>query len=172
MAKHAKKSKAKKTTRRRRRISGVGAVQIQPLLLAGAGALLAGKIKEMLTKDPTKTTMVNLAPYAALALGIGLPMATKNAMVAQLSLGLGAAGLLETLKKIAPGIVGNLDTIPLISGSSNRYREVPKLSVNGVGYNLPDTSVYKDSMSVVSGISQQGAAALMPNGSGSANPGY
>lgn len=173
----AKKKSAKKTTtgrRRRRRVSGVGNVEIQTLLLAGAGAFAAHKLNTMLTKDPTKTTLVNIAPYAGLALGIGLPMLVKNPMVKPLALGIGATGLLQALKKIAPGIVGNIDTIPVITGTLNRYRGQLKPSVNGVGYSLPDSSVYRDSMSVVNGIGSNvpTRSSQMPNGSGAANPGY
>lgn len=173
----AKKKSAKKTTtgrRRRRRVSGVGNVEVQTLLLAGAGAFVAHKLNAMLTKDPTKTTLVNIAPYASLAVGIGLPLVVKNPMVKTMAIGIGATGLLQALKKIAPGIVGNIDTIPVIAGSLNRYRGALKPSVNGVGYTLPNSSVYNDSMSVVNGIGSHvpQRSNPMPNGSGAANPGY
>lgn len=168
MAKHARKAKKKTTTRRRRRVSGVGNIDMQSLLIAGAGAFATAKLKSFLSKDPTKTTMVNLAPYAGLAIGIGLPFIVKNPMVKPFALGMGAAGFVEALRKIAPGVVGSLDMMPVISATSNRYRQLPKLSVNGVGYPLPNTSIYKDSMSVVNGVPRSSN----PTGSGSANPGY
>lgn len=154
MARRRKRT-SRKTSTRKRRVSGVGgSLDIQGLLLAGAGAFAANKINAMLSKDPTKTTMVNLAPYAALAGGIGLQLLVKNPMVKPLAVGMAAAGFVQALKQIAPGMVGELPLVPVIAGTSNRYRKQLKVNpaLNGVGYNLPYTSAYKDSMSVVNGV--------------------
>jgi len=170
MAKNKSKKKTTTGRRRRRRVSGVGNVEPQTLLLAGAGAFVANKLKTYLTKDPTKTTMVNLAPYAALGASVALSMFVKNPMVKPIALGMGAAGLIDVLKKLMPSAVGNLDTVPIINGSTNKYRGLPTtvngLKNGGVGYTLPNSSVYRDSMSVVNGVGNYN-----PNGSGSAYPG-
>lgn len=166
MAKHAKKRK-KVTHRRRRRVSGIGGLDIQAIALAIGGAIAANKLSGFLAKDPTKTTMVNLSPYAGIVAGIGLAMFVKNPIVKALSAGMVTMGGFNALKKLAPGLVGNFAFVPTINSTSNRYRQLPRPSVNGVGFPLPRTSVYKDSMSVVNGIGNHN-----PNGSGGANPGY
>jgi len=165
MAKHAKRSKRRSTGRRRRRVGAVGKADMQAIALAIGGAVLGSKLQAMLAKDPTKTTMVNLSPYAALAAGIVLPMFVKNPIVKALAVGLTTVGGLSALKKLAPGIVGNLAMIPIVSATTNRYRNLPKNSpaLNGVGYTLPRTSMYDGALSVISGL---------PGGDGSANPGY
>jgi len=121
-----------------------------------------------LAKDPTKETMVKIAPFAGLAAGLLLPMFIKNPTVKALAVGMTAYGGLSVLKKLAPGLVGNIPMIPMISGTSNQFRKsLPPVSVNGIGFPLPNTSVYKDSMSVISGMNY-GAA----DGSGGAYAGY
>lgn len=171
MAKHSKKKK-KATTRRRRRVSGIGSgIDLQGIALAGAGAVLTSIVKKQLVKDPTKTTLVNLAPYVGLAAALVLPMVSKSAVVKSIAVGAGAMGVVEALRKLAPNMVGNLDVMPVISATANRYRQLPRVQMNGVGYTLPNSSVYKDSMSVVNGIDPlySRSNAVSP---GDANPGY
>lgn len=152
MAKHAKKTK-RKSSGRRRRVGAMPKLNLQTTALQIGGAIVASKLQQMLAKDPTKTTMVSIAPFVGLAGGIVLPMITKSAAVKDLSTGMLIMGGISVIKKLAPGLVGNIATPPIISGGSmNRYRKLPSPSVNGIGYPLPQTSVFKDSMSVVSGI--------------------
>lgn len=152
MAKHAKKTK-RKSSGRRRRVGAMPKLNIQSVALQIGGAVVASKLQQMLAKDPTKTTMVSISPFVGLAGGIVLPMITKNAAVKDLSNGMLIMGGISVLKKLAPGLIGNIPTVPVISGSTNRYRNLPKPSVNGVGATaLPNTSVYKDSMAVISGV--------------------
>lgn len=167
MAKRSKSRKKPATRRRRRRVSGMGGMDIQGLLLAGAGAVVVSNVKKMMTKDPTKTGMVNAAPYVGLGLAVALPMLIKNPMVRQASVGMGAIGIYFALQKLAPNVVGQLDVVPVINSTSNRFRKMPQVSVNGVGYPLPNTSVYKDSMSVVNGVGCY--SAMNPVNPGSAN---
>lgn len=167
------KKKAKKTAprRRRRRVSGIGSgMDLQGIALAGAGAVGVSLIKKQLTKDPTKTTMVNLAPYIGLGVAVLLPMLIKNPAVKQIAIGAGAMGIYNALQKLAPNVVGQLDMVPVIAATSNKYRRLPQPSVNGIGYPLPNTSVYKDSMSVVNGVGCY--SYTNPVSPGSANPGY
>lgn len=153
MAKHAKRRSSRRKTHRRRRVSGIGPIDMQGIALAIGGAILANKVQNFLSKDPTKSTLVNLAPFAGLALGIGLPMFVKNPMVKALAVGLTTMGGFSVLKKLAPGIVGNFAMVPTISGgTTNKFRNLPKPSVNGVGFPLPKTSTYKDALSVISGL--------------------
>ena len=168
MAKHAKRSKRRTgVSRRRRRVGAMPAIDFQGIALATAGTIIAAKLQTFLARDPTKTTMVNLSPFAGLVLGIGLPMFVKNPTVKALAVGMTAFGGYSVLKKLAPGIVGNFAMTPIISSTSNQFRNLPKVSVNGLGFPLPRTSVYKDSMSVVNGVGSHN-----PMGSGAANPGY
>ena len=88
-------------------------------------------------------------------------------MVKAVSIGMTAFGGYAVLKKLAPGVVGQFPMVPVISATSNQFRKLPQPSVNGIGFPLPNTSVYKDSMSVVNGIGTHN-----PMGSGAANPGY
>lgn len=135
------------------------------MALAIGGAILGSKLQQFLAKDPTKTTMVNMAPFAALAAGITLPMFVKNPIVKALAVGLTTIGGVAALKKLAPGLIGNFAMIPVVSATTNRYRNIPKNSpaLNGVGYPLPRNSMYENALSVISG---------MPNGSGEASCGY
>lgn len=157
MAKHAKKTK-RKSSGRRRRVGAMPKLNIQSVALQIGGAVVASKLQQMLAKDPTKTTMVAVSPYVGLAGGIILPMITKNAAVKDLSNGMLIMGGVSVLKKLAPGLIGNIPSVPIISGSMNRYRSIPKPSVNGIGStNLPNSSIFRDSMSVISGIGNAGS---------------
>jgi len=152
MAKHAKKTK-KKVSGRRRRVGAMPKLNLQSTALKIGGAIVASKLQTMLAKDATKTTLVAVSPYVGLIGGIALPMITKNAAVKDLSDGMLIMGGVSVLKKLAPGLMGNIYSVPVISGgTTNQFRNLPKASVNGIGYPLPKTSVYKDTMSVVSGI--------------------
>lgn len=144
--------KTKKRSIRRRRVSGVSGIDGQAIALAIGGAFIAHKLQAFLAKDPSKTMLVNISPFAGLALGIGLPMVVKNPMVRALSAGMVPVGGLAVLKKFLPGAVGALDLIPIINGTSNKFRTLPQPSVNGIGFPLTQSSVYKDSMSVISGV--------------------
>ena len=163
MAKHAKKRRTK--SHRRRRVGAVTKFDIQATALGVAGAIIANKLQAFLSKDPTKTTMVNIAPYAPLAAAIVVPMFVKNPFVKALAVGAAIAGGLAVAKKLAPGIVGNFAFIPIVSGTTNTLRNLPKPVMNGVGYPLPKTSVYSNAMSVVSGMGNAN-----PNGDGAASP--
>lgn len=164
MAKHVKRRK--KSSHRRRRVGAVTKFDIQATALGVAGAIAASKLQAMLSKDPTKTTLVNIAPFAPLAAAIVVPMFIKNPFVKALAVGAAIFGGVSVVKKIAPGLVGNFAFIPIVSGTLNRYRNLPQPVMNGVaGATLPKTSVYKNSMDVVSGIGN-----MNPDGSGAASP--
>jgi len=125
------KRKGKKTTRRRRRVSGIGQqLDLQALGLAIGGAVLANVAKTQLAKS-TNTTMQKAAPYAGLIAGIVLPMIIKNPMVKQASLGMVAFGGVEALK--AAKVISGLD-MNTINGTLNKYRSLPyRKAVAGVG---------------------------------------
>lgn len=167
MAKHAKKASRKsgrKTSRRR----GSSKIDFTSIALAVGGAIVAAKLQTAMAKDPTKTTLVNLSPYAGMAAGIGAMMFVKNPTIQALAFGMTVQGGISVLKKLSPGLVGNFAMIPVISATSNRYRNLPEPVMNGVnkvGYPLPNTSVYKDSMSVINGVNSAN-----PSGSGAASP--
>src|SRR5687768_15206935 len=133
MAKHAKK---KSTKRRfsRRRIGAVGKVDIQAAALGIGGAVVASKLQQFLSKDPTKTTMVNLAPYAGLGAGVALAMLVKNPMIRAASAGMIIMGGVQILKKLSPGLIGNFAMVPVINATSNKYRnQLQPVQLNGIG---------------------------------------
>jgi len=168
MAKHAKKTKKRSAGRSRRR-NGSSKIDFTGIALAVGGAIVAAKLQTALTKDPTKTTLVNLAPYAGLGAGIAAMMFVKNPTMQALAFGMTVQGGIQVLKKLSPGLVGNFAMIPVISATSNRYRNLPEPVLNGVnksmGFPLPNTSVYKDSMSVINGLNS-----ASPSGSGASSP--
>jgi hypothetical protein len=161
----AKRKSRKRKSSRRRRIGAVTKFDIQATALGVAGAIAASKLQAFLSKDPTKTTMVNIAPFAPLAAAIIVPMFVKNPFVKALAVGAAIQGGVSVLKKLAPGIVGNFAFIPIVSGTTNEFRNIPKPALNVVGYPLPKTSVYSEAMSVVSGIGNANS-----DGSGAASP--
>lgn len=152
MAKHAKKTK-RKSSGRRRRVGAMPKLNLQSTALKIGGAIAASKLQQMLAKDPTKTTMVAISPFVGVAGGLILPMISKSAALKDVADGMLIMGGISVIKKLAPGFIGNIVSPPIISGgTTNRFRNLPKPSMSGIGYPLPSTSVYKDSMSVVSGI--------------------
>lgn len=168
MAKYAKRGKKRGGSRRRRRIGAAPKLDIQTMGLQIGGAILASKLQGMLSKDPTKTLLVNIAPFIGLGAGIVLPMFVKNQLVKDLATGMVIQGGVSAIKKFAPGLVGNFAMVPVVNGPSRQIlnREY-RPALNGVGStNLPETSVYDDPMAVISGI-----AGFSPNGSGSAYAG-
>lgn len=163
MAKHAKRSTSRLAGgRRRRRVGAMPKINIQSVALQIGGAVVASKLQQMLAKDPTKTMLVNISPFVGLAGGLLLPMVAKQPAIRDLANGMLIQGGISTLKKLAPGLIGNFAMIPIVSGTTNVLRNHPQPVLNGVGYPLPKSSVYRDSMSVVSGIGSM-------NGSGAAS---
>jgi len=151
----AKRRKSKRrSSGRRRRVGAIPKMDLQALGLGIAGAIVASKLQTMLAKDPTKETMVKIAPFIGLAAGLALPMFIKNPMLKTAAAGMAIFGGVAALKKLAPGLIGNFAMIPIISSTSNKYRQLPQQNpvLNGVGFPLPNTSVYKDSMSVINGF--------------------
>lgn len=157
MAKRRKKTSTR--TRRRRRVSGIGdKMDLQALGLAIAGGALAVKLTSMLGNS-SNTMLQKVAPFAGLGAGIILPMFAKDAMVKQLSVGLVTGGGIEALKRF--DVISGFRDMPVISG---RPQRLLNHRVNGVGYPLPNTSVYRSQMSVVNGV-----AGYNPTGAGAAN---
>lgn len=161
MAKFAKRKK-RGGSRRRRRIGASPKVNIQSTALKIGGAILASKLQGMLAKDPTKTLLVNVSPFIGLVGGIVLPKVSKNAVVKDLADGMLIAGGISTLKKFAPGIVGDFTMVPVVNGTRRLSYARPSLNGTTLPATLPETSVYDDPMSVISGI-----AGFNVNGSGS-----
>ena len=152
----ARRKKAKRITRRRRRVSGIKDVDMMGIALAVGGAVLANVAKTQLAKS-TNTTAQKAAPYVGLIAGIVLPMVVKNPMVKQVSIGLAAAGGVEALK--AAKVISGLD-MDTITGSLNKYRSMPyRKAVNGVG------QVSKSNFTG-SRMSQMHTIAGMPDGGG------
>lgn len=170
-----RKSKKKPTRRRSRRgrVSGVGTVDLKSAALVVAGAFAANKLKGILSKNTTNTTMTNLAPFAGLAVGIVLPMVVKgNPLVSALATGMVAAGGIDALRKVAPNLISG---VPVIAGQYSAYsgNRLPRPAVNGLGYSPLDNSAYQGGMSVVNGVGLVSPrSAYNPTGSGAANPGY
>lgn len=171
MAKYAKRAKRRRSSRRRRSVGAVSKVDIQAIALGTLGAIAVSKLQQFLSKDPTKTTLVNIAPFAPLAVSIVVPMFVKNPMVKAAAVGGAIYGGLAVVKKFMPGLVGNFAFIPIVSGTLNKYRNIPTPVMNGVhGTPLPNTSVYRNSMDVVSGVGAGGGMSYNPEGSGAASP--
>lgn len=95
MAKRRKAHK-KSTTHRRRRISGVGKMDFTAIALTIGGAVAARILTTKLAAS-TNTTFSKLAPYSGVAIGIILPMVSKNAMLKAISTGMIAGGGVELL---------------------------------------------------------------------------
>lgn len=152
MAKFAKRRK-RGGTRRRRRVGASPRINIQSTAIKIGGAILASKLQGMLSKDPTKTMLVNIAPFVGIVGGVVLPMFVKNQIVRDLADGMLIQGGISALKKVAPGIVGNFAMVPVVNGPQRQILNRPyKPALNGMGFPLPETSVYDDPMSVISGI--------------------
>jgi len=155
------KRRKKRSTHSRRRVSGMNKTDLMSIGLAVAGAVVAAKLTAKL-KLSTNTTMSNLAPYAALVIGIGLPMVIKNPTAAKIALGLSIGGAIEALRKLAPGIVSGPYQLPVIGNMSNsltrrRLMSGGAMSQNSVaGYSPARNSAYQDNMSVISGASANG----------------
>jgi hypothetical protein len=155
----AKKRKAKKSgTRRRRRVSGIGQkLDLQAAGLAVAGAFAAYKLSQMLAKS-SNTTMQSVAPFVGIAAGIGLPLVIKNPMIKAMSVGMIAAGGIDTLKKlkVLSGVYG--DWLPVVNGTgAAQLPYKPARRVNGTS--LPDSTVNPSTMSVISGVGHCGSGA-------------
>jgi hypothetical protein len=154
----AKKRKTK-TTRRRRRVSGIGQdLDLQALGLAVGGAVLSNVLATNFAKS-TNTTMQKAGPYAGLIAGVVLPLIVKNPMVKQLSLGLVAGGGVSALK--AAKVISGLD-MNTINGSLNKYRSLPyRKAVAGIGLGQPSKSNFSGSrlsqMHTIAGMNHAGA---------------
>lgn len=153
----AKGKKQKKTTRRRRRVSGIGQdLDLQALGLAVGGAVLSNVLATNFAKS-TNTTMQKAGPYAGLIAGVVLPLLVKNPMVKQISLGLVAGGGVSALK--AAKVISGLD-MSTINGSLNQYRSLPyRKAVAGIGQ--PSKSNFTGSrlsqMHTIAGMNHAGA---------------
>lgn len=136
----AKRKKAHTTRRRthtrRRKVSGVGSIDVTSLALTVAGGVAARILSNKLASSTG--TMGKIAPYAPVILGVILPMVIKNnPMVNGLSVGLVAGGGVTAL-----GPTG----LKIISGFEN--------SIAGIGYPMAPQIPYRRVAGLVSGPAQ------------------
>lgn len=149
--------KKKSTTKRKRRVSGVGKINITGIALAVGGAFVANKLTAM---TAGKTGIVGqISPFLGLIGGIVLPMFVKNPMAGQLAVGMAAGGGLEALKKL--GVISGPYQVPVVSGRPVRRINGGAMSPNmiGNGYSPARNSV-NTSLSVISGAGRMNGSAM------------
>lgn len=152
----AKKNKKRKSTGRRRRVSGIDSMPLQAIGLGILGAIGASKLSTELKKKTG--TAAEIAPYAGLGAGLALLMFVKNPMVKQLALGMAISGGIETTKKLAPNLIGSPYNLPVIAGPQRRRVSGGVMTPNAVGgYSPARSSVYGDNLSVISGVKSPAA---------------
>lgn len=155
----AKKNKGKKSYSRRRRVSGMGNLDLQAMGLGLLGAVAANKLTAELKKKTG--TMAEVAPFAALGIGLVVQLMVKNTMAKQVGAGLVIGGGLETLKKVAPKLVAGPYSLPVVSGPGRRRINggVMNPGAVGAGYSPARSSAYanRDALSVISGVGKAGS---------------
>jgi hypothetical protein len=168
MAKRRKKHTVRRVSRRRR-VSGIKDIDFTVVALTIGGAV-AGRILANKLATSTNATMVKLAPYSAVALGIILPMVTKNAMLKSLSIGLIAGGGVTLLGPTGLKVIsGMANTISRVGYPYNAlpYKKVAGIETsNGDWVSKPNFSGSgMKQASVISGIPIEGMTGN-PAGSG------
>ncbi len=163
-----RKATKRKTYHRRRRVSGIKDVDFTVIALTIGGAV-AGRILTNKLAASTNATMIKLAPYSAVLLGVVLPMVTKNAMLKSISLGLVAGGgvtlLGPTGLKVISGMENTIAGLGYPYNVIQPYKKVAGLTDAAGNYvSKPNFSGSgKSQMNVISGISGN------CNGSGAAS---
>ena len=132
----AKRHKRKTATRRhhtvrRRRVSGIKDVDFTMIALTIGGAVLGRILSNKLAASTTSPTMVKLAPYSGVILGIILPMVVKNPMIKDLSLGLVAAGGVTLLGPTGLKVISGLEN-PIVGRIGYPYNQIPYGKVAGI----------------------------------------
>lgn len=149
-----KKKKTHRRTTYRRRVSGIKDVDFTVVALTIGGAVLGRVLSNKLAAS-TNTTLVKLAPYSAVALGIILPMVTKAPMLKALSMGLVAGGGVTMLGQTGLKVISGMEStvngamgypynaIPPYKKVAGIYNQEGKFvnKANFSGSGLPQTNV-------------------------------
>jgi hypothetical protein len=128
----AKRRKNKKTVTRRRRRSGVGAIDMGGILTTVAGVAVGAAAAGLITKQFLGSQSATIQMIAPVALGIATPMFLKGSLGQAAGAGMIAVGALAALRKA--GIAG----------------------VDGEGYELSMAGF--DQVPVIGQINEQGKA--------------
>lgn len=163
----ARRKRRHTTTHRKRRVSGVGNIDVTVVALLVGGAVVSRVITNKLAAS-TNTTFAKFAPYIAVVGGVAGLMFMKSPMIKALSYGLIAGGSISALGstglKVISGIEGTIsgrmgyppNVLRRVSGTylpNGNY--VNKSNFSGSG---------KSQMNVINGVNHVGGS-----GSGSGN---
>lgn len=163
-----RKKPVKRTKSRRRKMSGVGKLDLTNIALVVGGAVASNILTNQLSKS-SNTTLQKVAPFVGLGAGIVLPMFIKSQTIAQLSLGLVAGGGVAALGQNGLKVIGFMDNAIAYPGGykSLPYRQVAGLA-NGQGLAKGTHSNFSGSrqsqINTIAGLSG------FDLGSGAANP--
>lgn len=167
MARKRKSTHKRKTTHHRRhRISGVANLDFTAIALVIGGAVAARILFNKLAAS-TNTTMQKLAPYSGVALGIVLPMVTKNPMLKQISTGMIAGGGVTLLGPTGLKVISGFENTVSGHRVGYPYAVLPYAKVAGIqqGENYVTKSNFsgsgKNQLNVISGINHSGDGAAM-----------
>ena len=163
-----KKHTSRKRSPGKRKVSGVGKLDLTNMALVIGGAVAANMLTNQLAKS-TNSTLNKLAPFAGIGAGIVLPMVMKSPTIAQLSLGLVAGGGVAALGQSGLKVIGFMDNAIAYPGGYTAlpYKKVAGLAhgqgiEKGTHYNFSGSR--QSQMNAIAGMSGFNA------GSGAANP--
>lgn len=151
MAKRKKSRKSYSRGRKRSRMSGIGAIDIMNIVAVAGGAVVAG----MVNKFVPSTINDKIVSGGKIALGVALPMLSKDGKTKNLLSGVGAG-------MIAVGSVELLKSFGVLSGLG-ADDETISVSLDGIGESVLAESVLaedvltgigEDDLSVVNGIGE------------------
>jgi len=148
MAKRKKTRKSYSRGRKRSRMSGIGAIDIMNIVAVAGGAVVAG----MVNKFVPSTINDKIVSGGKIALGVALPMLSKDGKTKNLLSGVGAG-------MIAVGSVELLKSFGVLSGLG-ADDETISVSLDGIGESVLAESVLAedvltgDDLSVVNGIGE------------------
>jgi hypothetical protein len=150
MAKRKKTRKSYSKGRKRSRVSGMGAIDIMNIVAVAGGAVVAG----MVNKFIPGTVNDKIVSGGKIALGVVLPMLSKDGKTKNLLSGVGAG-------MIAVGSVELLKSFGVLSGLG-ADDETISVSLDGIGESVLAESVLAedvlsmndDDLSVVNGIGE------------------
>ena len=154
----AKKRRKKSVSRRRgsRRMSGIGAVDVMNIVAVAGGAVVAGFVNKFVPS----TVNDKIVSGGKIALGVALPMLSKDGKTKALLSGVGsgmiAVGAVELLKSfgVLSGIGADTDTISItLDDDGMGQDDFDFLSENVLAENvLAENVLAEDDLSVVNGI--------------------
>ena len=150
MAKRKKSKKSYSRSRRRSRMSGIGAIDFMNIIAVAGGAVVAG----MVNKFVPSTINDKVVSGGKIALGVALPMLSKDGKTKNILSGVGAG-------MIAVGSVELLKSFGVLNGIG-ADDETISVSLDGIGESVLAESVLaedvlsmdSDDLSVVNGIGE------------------